>query len=62
MMWLDPATVIPTPTDSRSQRRIRSFKTSDRAAARMQPKSSAGDAVDGSPSRASSACVNATEV
>jgi hypothetical protein len=62
MTWFDPANVNPTPTDSRSQRRIRSVKTSDRAAARMQPKSSARDAVGGGPSRALPACVTATEV
>jgi hypothetical protein len=62
MKRLCPTTVHTTPTDSRSQRRTRSFLISDRAAAGMQPKSSAHDVVGGSPSRASSACVIATEV
>ena len=62
MTWPRPATVHTTPTDSRSQRRTRSFLTSDRAAAGMQPKSSAGDVIGAGPSRAPSARVNATEV
>ncbi len=62
MMRPRPTTVHTTPTDSRSQRRTRSFLTSDRAAAGMQPKSSAGDVVGGGPSRAPTACVMATEV
>jgi hypothetical protein len=57
-----PTTVHTTPTDSRSQRRIRSFMTSDRAAAGMQPKPSACDAVGGGPSRALPLCATATEV
>ena len=62
MTWAHPATVKTTPTDSRSQRSNRSFLTSDRAAAGMQPKSSACDVVGGGPSRAPSACGTATEV
>jgi hypothetical protein len=57
-----PATVHTTPTDSRSQRRTRSLLTSDRAAAGMQPKSSACDAIGGGPSRALPSWVIATEV
>jgi len=62
MTWFPLATVLTTPTDSRSQRINRSLQTSDRAAAAMQPKSSARGAAGGSPSRALSACVTATEV
>jgi hypothetical protein len=62
MTWLYLATVETTPTDSRIQRRYRSTMTSDRAAAGSQPKSSARGVVGGSPSRAPSACVPATEV
>jgi hypothetical protein len=62
MTWLDLATVGTTPTDSGIQRRNRSFNTFDRAAAGMQPKSSACGVVGGGPSRALSARVNATEV
>jgi len=62
MTWLTLATVETTPTDSRIQRRYRSPMTSDRAAAGLQPKSSARGAVGGSPSRALSACAPATEV
>ena len=51
-MSLDPATVDPAPTDWRIQRRIRSFLTSDRAAAGMQPKSPVCDASGRGPSRA----------
>lgn len=61
-MWLDPATFGTTPTDSRIQRRNRSALTSDRAAAGMQPKSSARGVVGRSPSRALSVCAAATEV
>ena len=46
------ANVDTTPTETGSQRRNRSFLTSDRAAAGMQPKSSVRDAASGSPSRA----------
>jgi hypothetical protein len=63
MTWLDLATVAKTtPTDPRIQRLNRSLMTSDRAAAGMQPKSSARGAVGMGPSRALSACVLATEV
>jgi hypothetical protein len=62
MMRLRPTNVHTTPTDSRSQRRTRSFLTSDRAAARMQPRMSASDAVGGGPSRALPLCATATEV
>ena len=62
MTWVHPATVKATPTDSRSQRSNRSFQTSDRAAAAMQPKSSARGVVGRGPSRALSACATATEV
>jgi hypothetical protein len=62
MTRLCPTTVHTTPTDSRSQRRTRSFLTSDRAAARLQPQSSACDVVGGGPSRALPACATATEV
>ena len=57
-----PTTVHTTPTDSRSQRRTRSYLPSDRAAAGMQPKSSACDAIGGGPSRAIPSCAPATEV
>ena len=57
-----PTTVHTTPTDSRSQRRTRSYLPSDRAAAGMQPKSSACDAIGGGPSRAIPSCATATEV
>jgi len=46
------ANVETTPTETGSQRRNRSFLPSDRAAAVMQPKSSARGAAYGSPSRA----------
>jgi hypothetical protein len=62
MTWLDLATVGTTPTDSGIQRRNRSFITFDRAAAGMQPKSSARGVVGGGPSRALSTCATATEV
>jgi hypothetical protein len=62
MTSLDPATVKTTPTDWRIQRRTRSFLTSDRAAAGMQPKSSAGDVIGGGPSRALAMYADATEV
>ena len=62
MRWLDLDTVSTTPTDSGIQRRNRSFMTSDRAAAGMQPKSSARVVVGGGPSRALPACVAVTEV
>lgn len=62
MTWVHPATVKTTSTDSRSQRSNRSFQTSDRAAAAMQPKSSARGVVDRGPSRALSAHATATEV
>jgi hypothetical protein len=62
MTRLRPTTVHTTPTDSRSQRRTRSFLISDRAAAGMQPKSSACDAIGGGPSRVLPAWLNATEV
>ena len=57
-----PTTVHTTPTDSRSQRRTRSFLTSDRAAAQPQPRMSASDVVGGGPSRALPARATATEV
>ena len=50
------ANVDTTPTDTGIQRRNRSFMTSDRAAAGMQPETSARGAASGSPSRASLAC------
>jgi hypothetical protein len=62
MRWLEIGTVCTTPTDSGIQRRNRSSKTSDRAAAGMQPKSPARGAVDGDPSRVLSACAAVTEV
>ena len=62
MTWLHLATVLTTPTDSRSQRSNRSLQTTDRAAAAMQPKSSARGAAGGSPSRALSSRATATEV
>ena len=62
MTWLHPATVCTTPTDSGIQRRNLSLQTSDRAAAGMQPKSSARGVVGGGPSRALSSCVTVTEV
>ena len=62
MTWLHPATVCTTPTDSGIQRRNRSLKTSDRAAAGMQPKSPARGVVDGGPSRALSMRAAVTEV
>jgi hypothetical protein len=46
------ANVDATPTDTGIQRRIRSILTSDRAAAGMQPRSSARGAASVSPSRA----------
>jgi hypothetical protein len=62
MTWLDLATVDPTSTDSRIQRRNRSSMTSDWAAAGTQPKSSARDVVGGGLSRALPARATATEV
>jgi hypothetical protein len=62
MNRLCPTTVHTTLTDSRSQRRTRSFLTSDRVAARTQPRMSASDVVGGGPSRALPACATATEV
>jgi hypothetical protein len=62
MTWSLLATVKTTPTDSRSQRSNRSLQTTDRAAAAMQPKSSARGADGGGPSRALPACPTATEV
>ena len=62
MRWLDLDTVSTTPTDSGIQRRNRSLKTSDRAAAGMQPKSPARGVVDGGPSRALSMRAAVTEV
>ena len=62
MTWVHPATVKTTPTDSRSQRSNRSLQTSDRAAAAMQPKSTARGVVGRGPSRALSAFATATEV
>lgn len=62
MTWLDLATVCTTPTDSGIQRRNRSSKTSDRAAAGMQPKSSARGVAGGGPSRALPARFTVTEV
>jgi hypothetical protein len=63
MTWLDLATVdTTTPTDPRIQRFNRSLKTSDRAAAGTQPKSSARGALGMGPSRALSAHALATEV
>ncbi len=62
MTWLDLATVEASPTDSRIQRHYRSSMTSDRAAAGMQPKSSACGVVGRSPSRALPALAPATEV
>jgi hypothetical protein len=62
MTWLDLATVGTTPTDSGIQRRNRSSKTSDRAAAGSQPKSSARDAVGGGSSRALPTSFTVTEV
>ena len=62
MTWLDLATVVTTPTDSRSQRRKRSFQKSEMAAAGMQPKSSARGVGGGGLSRALPACASATEV
>ena len=46
------ANVDTTPTDTGIQRRNRSFLTTDRAAAGMQPKMSARGRAGGSPSRA----------
>jgi hypothetical protein len=62
MTWLDLATVDTTSTDSGIQHRNRSFKTSHRAAAGMQPKSSARGVAGGSPSRALPKYASATEV
>jgi hypothetical protein len=62
MTWLDLATVGTTPTDSGIQRRNRSLITFVRAAAGMQPKSSARDVAGEGPSRALPACVTTTEV
>ena len=50
------ANVDTIETGARIQRRNRSFLTSDRAAAGMQPKTSARGAVCAGPSRASAAC------
>jgi hypothetical protein len=50
------ANVDTTLTDTGIQRRFRSFLTSDRAAAGMQPKTSARGAACAGPSRASTAC------
>ena len=61
-MWLDLATVVTTPTEPGIQRRKRSLKTSDRAAAGMQPKTSAGAESGEGLSRALPAHANATEV
>ena len=47
------ANVDTTPTDTGIQHRDRSFLTSDRAAAAMQPRTSDCGAASGSPSRAS---------
>lgn len=62
MRWLDLATVESTPTDSRIQRRNRSFLTTDTTAAGMQPRLSARGDVGGGPSRALPVCATATEV
>ena len=62
MRWSEIGTVFTTPTDSGIQRRNRSLITFDRAAAGMQPKSSARGVVGGGPSRALSSCVTVTEV
>jgi hypothetical protein len=62
MRWFHPDTVCTTPTDSGIQRRNRSFMTSDRAAAGLQPKSSARGVFGGGPSRAPSSCAPVTEV
>ncbi|ROP31136.1 hypothetical protein EDD30_4027 [Couchioplanes caeruleus] len=51
-MALNVDNVETTPTDTGIQRRDRSFSTSVRAAAGMQPKMSARGTADGSPSRA----------
>jgi hypothetical protein len=58
----DLATVWTTSTEPGIQRRNRSSKTSDRAAAGMQPKSSACGVVGGGPSRALPMRVTVTEV
>jgi hypothetical protein len=50
------ANVDTTPTDTGIQHRNRSFLTSDRAAAVVQPTMSARGAVQRGPSRASLAC------
>jgi hypothetical protein len=47
------ANVDTIGTDAGIQRRVRSFLTTDRAAAVMQPTTSVCDAASGSPSRAS---------
>lgn len=62
MTRIDLATVDTTPTGSRIQRHSRSFMTSVRAAAGMQPVSSAGGVAGEGPSRVRSACAIATEV
>ena len=62
MRWLDLGTVCTTPTEPGIQRRNRSSTTSDTAAAGLQPKSSARDAVGGGPSRALPTRVTVTEV
>jgi hypothetical protein len=62
MTWLNLVNVGTTATDSGIQRRNRSFTTFHRAAAGMQPKSSARDVLGGGPSRALSTGVTATEV
>ena len=62
MRWFEIGTVCTTPTDSGIQRRNRSSKTSDRAAAGMQPKSPARGVVGGCPSRALAMRAAVTEV
>jgi hypothetical protein len=62
MRWFHPDTVCTTPTEPGIQRRNRSLMTSDRAAAGLQPKSSARGVIGGGPSRASSSCAPVTEV
>ncbi len=62
MTWIYLATVDTTPTGSRIQRHSRSFMTSVRAAAGMQPESSARVVAGEGPSRVIPALVTATEV
>jgi hypothetical protein len=62
MTRFDLATVGTTPTDSGIQRRNRSLKTSVRAAAGTQPKSTARGVTVGGPSRALPAYASVTEV